>query len=263
MSEAVRDESPVPSPLDDNVVDALLVIIGEAGGPVGARQISAALAERGRRVSESSVARRLRLLDAQGLTVQLGAKGRVLTEAGDRAVGRLRRASRGASLVSASEVRTAQDVIHLLKARRAIEPEAVRDATRQISDDDLAVLGTIVAEHHDRAQGEERPPRAIALTFHRLVNAPAQNPLVQAMISIVLDSSHDRVEAALDVILETHHHGAVSVSEHEAIVEAMTRRDAEGAADLMRAHLDRLLGEVDAFIARYDAELLERLLRLP
>ncbi|MFB7224684.1 FCD domain-containing protein [Streptomyces sp. NPDC056227] len=253
----------MPSPLDDNVGDALLVVIHEAGGPVGARQISAALADRGRAVSESSVARRLRHLDAQGLTLQLGAKGRVLTEAGSRAVERLRRASRGASLLSASEIRTAQDVIHLLKARRAIEPEAVRDATEQISDVDLAALRAVVAEHHDRASAEERPPRDIALTFHRLAGASARNPLVQAMISIVLDSSHDRVEAALDVILKTHHRSAVSVSEHEAIVEAMAQRDAERAAELMRAHLDRLLEEVNTFILRYDAELLERLLRLP
>ncbi|MER5439737.1 FCD domain-containing protein [Streptomyces sp. NPDC002790] len=253
----------MPDPLDDNVADALLVVIHEADSPVGARQISAALAARGRTVSESSVARRLRHLDARELTVQLGAKGRVLTEEGVRAVERLRRVSRSASLASASEVRTAQDVVHLLKARRAIEPEAVRDATERISDVDLDVLRRVVAEHHDRAKGEKRPPRDIALTFHRLVSGPARNPLVQAMISIVLDTSHDRVEAALDIILETHHHGALSVSEHEAIVEAMAGRDAEGAAGLMRDHLDRLLGEVDAFIARYDAELLERLLRLP
>ncbi|WP_406384950.1 FCD domain-containing protein [Streptomyces sp. NBC_01618] len=263
MSEAVHDAPLVSSRLDDSTGDALLVVIDEVGSPVGARQISAALAERGRHLSESTVARRLRQLDAEGLTLQVGAKGRVLTDAGNRAVERLRRTSRSASLVSASEVRTAQDVINLLKARRAIEPEAVRDATTHISDAELAVLRTVVAEHHDRAKVKERPPRDIALTFHRLLSAPARNPLVRAMVAIVLDDSHDHVEAALDVILEAHHHGAVSVSEHGSIIEAMAQRDAERAAELMRAHLDRLLEEVDTFIVRYDSELLERLLRLP
>ncbi|WP_327241139.1 FCD domain-containing protein [Streptomyces sp. NBC_01320] len=263
MSEAVHDAPSMPSWLDDNTSDALLIAIDEVGSPVGARQISAALAERGRHLSESTVARRLRHLDAEGLTLQIGVKGRVLTDAGNRAVERLRRTSRSASLVSASEVRTAQDVVNLLKARRAIEPEAVRDATTHISDAELAALSTVVAEHRNRASAKERPPRDIALTFHRLLSAPAQNPLVQAMVGIVLDDSHDHVEAALDVILEAHHHSAVSVSEHEAIIEAMAQRDAERAADLMRAHLDRLLEEVDTFITRYDSELLERLLRLP
>ncbi|MDI3403382.1 GntR family transcriptional regulator [Streptomyces cavernicola] len=269
MNEAVRavrdagDVRAVPGRPADAVGDALLIAIDEAGIPVGARQISAALVGQGQRLSESTVARRLRQLDAEGLTLQVGGKGRVLTPAGSRAVERLRRTSRSASLVSASEVHTAQDVLNLLKARRAIEPEAVRDATAHISDAQLTALRKVVAEHHERARAKERPPRDIALTFHRLLAAPAQNPLVQAMIAIVLDDSHDHVEAALDVILEAHHHSAVSVAEHDSIIEAMAGRDAERAADLMRAHLDRLLEEVDAFVARYDAELLERLLRLP
>lgn len=263
MSKAVDDAPSASSRLDDGTGDALLVVIHEAEGPVGARQISAALTERGRRLSESTVARRLRHLDTEGLTLQVGAKGRVLTEAGLRAIERLRRTSRSASLVSASEVRTAQDVIHLLKARRAIEPEAVRDATAHISEAELVALRAIVAEHDDRARAKARPPRDVALTFHRLLIAPAENPLVQAMVAIVLDDSHDHVEAALDVILEAHHHSAVSVSEHSSIIEAMAERDAERAAGLMRDHLDRLLGEVDTFVARYDSELLERLLRRP
>lgn len=263
MGEAVHDAPSVPNRLDDGTGDALLVVIGEAGSPVGARQIRAALAEQGRQHSESTVARRLRHLDTEGLTRQLGAKGRVLTDAGTRALERLRRTSRSASLVSASEVRTAQDVVHLLKARRAIEPEAVRDATTHISEAELTTLRKVVTEHHDRTRARERPPRDVALTFHRLLIAPARNPLVQAMVAIVLDDSHDHVEAALDVILEAHHHSAISVSEHSSIIEAMAEREAERAADLMRAHLDRLLDEVDTFIARYDSELLERLLNLP
>lgn len=263
MNEAVEGAPSVASRPAEGTGDALLAVIGDAGGPVGARQIRAALGERGRHLSESTVARRLRELDAEGLTLQVGAKGRVLTDAGGRAVERLRRTSRSAGLVAASEVHTAQDVVNLLKARRAIEPEAVRDASAHVSEDELAALRESVAMHRERAAATERPPRDVALTFHRLLTAPTRNPLVRAMVAIVLDDSHDHVEATLDVILEAHHHGADSVSEHGAIVEAMARRDGEGAADLMRAHLERLLAEVDAFVSRYDSALLERLLRRP
>lgn len=250
-----------PRWMNTGVADDLLSVVGEAGVPVGARQIRAALSRRGRDLSESTIARRLRDLDDRGLTVQLGAKGRVLTADGALTVAALRRDSQGARLMKASEVRTAADVIHLLKARRAVEPEAVRDATAHTSEADHAELQRIVEEHSARVEADESPPRDLALGFHRRVSARTQNPLLQAMLAIVLDEALDRVEAVLDVILESHHHSDRSVSEHLAIVRAMSEGDEERAAELMHGHLDRLLDEVDAYLRRHDPALVERMLR--
>ncbi|MEV6229766.1 FCD domain-containing protein [Saccharopolyspora shandongensis] len=251
----------MPRWLDDGVADAILTAIDEADGPVGARQVRIGLAGRGHHLSESSIARRLRDLDAQGLTQPVGSKGRTVTARGAEIVRRSRRTASGADLAAATEIKTAEDLLNLLRARRAIEPEALRDATRNTTPAHVEQLRGIVEAHRQQLAASEAVPRDVALRFHREATTPTQNPLVQAMLRIVLDNTLDRVEEALDVILEAHHHADISVSEHEAIVDAIADGDEERASELMRAHLDRLLNEVEKFLVMHDSGLVERMLR--
>jgi len=246
--------------LDDRLT-RLLLLINDAGEPVGSRHLVAGLAKLGTVHSEATVARRLRQLDDRGLTVKVGTKGRRLSDAG-RALARAVKAGAISAerLHNASDIRTTWDLLNLLRARRGIEPEAVRDATSSLCGTSGASLRDLVDRHRIEAAVDGSVPRDTALAFHREIAQHTRNPLVRAMLDIALNENMDFVEATLDVILEAHHRNAESVHEHADIAEAMLRGDAEHAAQLMHHHLTRLIHEVDEFVAAHDDKLIDRLL---
>lgn len=248
---------PVTSP----DVTSILIALRATEEPLGARQIRDALQRDGVRLSESTIARRLRELDLEGMTTPAGSAGRVLTKEGQERVDILVSVDHNArELVHASKVRTATDVLHLLKARRAIEPEAVADAAATATTQDVRRLRQLIGDHVVQLGGNGPLPRDKALDFHRAVTSLTKNPLVRAMLNIVLDASHDRVEAALDVILQVHNSDRDSVAEHRLIVEAISQHDGAKASQIMDQHLTRLTSEVELFVSKNDPDLLERLL---
>lgn len=250
------------SPARLNVADAILTVIGQAAAPVGARHICAGVATMGHDLSESTAARRLRDLDSRGLTQQIGAKGRVLTPAGRAAVREVRQTTQGARLAAAVDIQTADDLVNLLRARRAVEPEAILDATRSATPQLIEALRAAIEAHAVGLRHSNGRPRDLALSFHHAASQATSNPLVRAMLGLVLNEDLDHVEATLDVILEHHHHSDRSVAEHQAILAAMADGDGEHASDLMRTHLDRLLSEVENFIQEINnPDLIARMLQ--
>jgi DNA-binding FadR family transcriptional regulator len=240
---------------------AILAVLADAPEPLGARYIRHALHEAGHELSEATVSRRLRDLDRRGLTVQAGAKGRVLTSAGRSHVATAtRNRTTAAYFQQGTDVRTAQDLINLLRARRAIEPEAAREAAEFREPSGIAALEKLIKQHHEHYAAADNVPRTIALGFHREVARWSRNPIVKAMLDVVLHPALDRLEAALDVILVSHHVGAASIEEHQAIVDEISAGNADAAERAMRAHLDRLLGEVERFVTEETAPIVERLL---
>lgn len=240
--------------------DAILAYINDSDSPVGARQISGALAAQGAALSESTTSRRLRELDAKGLTRSVGAKGRAITALGAEVVARDRRAS-NARLVAATEIRDAAGLIHLLRARRAIEPEALRDATLHVTDAELRDLRSLTGAHRQEIQQTEPAQSALSVEFHRRLAAPVRNPIVRSMHHLVLDSNLQHVDSTLDIILSDHAGIISSIDAHTAILDAMERRDADAAANLMREHVETLINETEAFIAANGTVLVNHLLR--
>jgi DNA-binding FadR family transcriptional regulator len=250
-----------PSEVDMATETAMLRILDRATGPVGAREIRHGLLADGHQLSEATVSRRLRQLDATGITVAVERKGRMLTEQGAQLLrSRMRGREQADMLDRAIDIRTGADVLHLLRARRAVEPEAVRGGVGHADPAVLAELRRRIDEHGRALDESEHIPRALVLDFHRTVTSFTTNPLITAMTRIALDPQLDRVEQTLDVILETRHTSHESIAEHARIVDAMAEGDAEGAAGAMADHLDRLISEAAAFMARYDSTLIDRLL---
>ena len=191
----------------------------------------------------------------------MGTSGRVLTALGRDQADLLVRVDRSATeLAGATKVRTATDILHLLGARRAIEPEAAADAAASATPTDVRRLRQLIGDHVVQLGDRGPLPRDKAMDFHRSVTNLTTNPLIRAMLTIVLDQSLDRVEAALDVILQAHNSDKASVVEHRRIVDAISRRDGEEARRAMHEHLGRLHKEVALFVERNDPDLLERLL---
>lgn len=239
----------------------MLLCLRDSDHPMGARQVLAALRAHGISASESTVARRLRDFDAEGLTVNHATRGRTLSPAGHERAELVARVDDSATkLQRATRIRNAHDVLHLLRARRAIEPEAVADAARVATDDDVARLRGVIGDHIGQLHSRGPIPRDKALEFHRGITHLTGNPLVHTMLDIVLDPSLDHIEATLDVILQAHGSDRESVDEHELMVDAVAAGDGSRAAEIMRAHLSRLCDEVESFMNRNDPELLHRLL---
>ncbi|MQA96679.1 MAG: FCD domain-containing protein [Streptosporangiales bacterium] len=165
-------------------------------------------------------------------------------------------------LLEGTEVRTSDGLVQLLRARRAVEPEAAREAALAADDGLNAALAEIIAEHRGHYAGADDVPRDISLSFHRRVAARTRNPIVKAMLDVVLDPALDRLEAALDVVLASHRSGAAAVAEHQAIADAIAASDADIGERAMRAHLDRLLDEAARFLTEETTPIVERLLTL-
>lgn len=240
----------------DSIGSTLLLLLDEASRPMGSRQVLSGLRRNGIEVSESTVARRLRRLDGHGLTRQDGELGRVLTSDGKNRVAVLLRARRGSTdLLRASRVETATDVLNLLRARRAIEPEALNRGAVLASPSQIEFLSDLV-ESHESPDGTERRS---GLQFHRRVTSLTDNPLVKAMLRIVLDASLDRVASTLDTILHDHNVDKSSAEEHCAIIDAISDHDGERAAMLMAQHIERMIREVERLTIRYDDDVLDHI----
>jgi GntR family L-lactate dehydrogenase operon transcriptional regulator len=224
---------------------AVLEAIAQADGPIGCRQITSQLRTRGFGLSESTVSRLLRKLDGRDLTRPANAKGRVLTAAGRRQLDELT-ATRRWHTTDYLDVRTIQDLLDLLLARRAIERETARAAAVRIADSDLEQLRALVEGQRDAIAGGG-VPREVATRFHRTIAAASGNKLLVVMADLAFDPALDAVAAVLDVIVGSHSSESVSIPEHLKIVEALAARDPERAERAMLEHVDRLIAEVEAF----------------
>jgi len=239
----------------------LLLLIDQSASPVGSRQLVRQLEKQGKTWSEATMARRLRELDDRGLTKKVGAKGRESTTSGRALALSVRRGERSAAQFrEASTIRTADDVLHLLRARRAIEPEGARGATEALIGQNDPAVRRLVEQHRSAVRDGGPVPRKLAMAFHREIARLSVNPIVRVMLDIVLSEDMDPVEDILDIVLEAHHHAAESVDEHERILAAMTAGDADHAADLMHEHLDRLVNEVLTFIDNNGAWIINRMI---
>jgi DNA-binding FadR family transcriptional regulator len=247
--------------LHNDFVRVILSVLANASEPLGARYIWQTLRDNGDVVSETTISRRLRDLDARGWTVQVGSKGRVLTAAGRHHVATVVRNRETAEhLQQATELRTAEDVLHLLRARRAIEPEAARELAQRRELAGIERLDELIEQHQQHFRSAQNVPRAIALGFHRQLARSVRNPVLKGMLDVVLHQALDRIEAALDVILVSHHVGAASIEEHQTITAAIRSGDEGGAEQSMRAHLDRLVNEAERFATEETAPIVARLL---
>lgn len=277
-SASTHDGGPAPGPRrgvapllpqadsPTEIVTALLSVIAAAPQPIGARAALAGLRELGVTESESTINRRMRQLDDEGMTESVNGKGRVLTEKG-RGFLALAAANRrlGSALAQALDVRNLYDLLDWLVARRAIERESARAAARSASAEDVERLER---EHHGHdsaprppASGE-RLPGAEGLGFHRTLGRASRNRILIALSDAVFDPQLNWLDELLDVIISASGARERSADEHEEITAAIRARDVERAGDLAAAHIDRLIHAVEEFAESNRPAVVERLLAL-
>jgi len=242
--------------------ESLLLVLRRATGPVGARQAARSLAAEGSTISEASVSRVLAHLDELGLTEPIERKGRVLTEEGRQYVDRrVSDRRRNDDFSRALDIQNMTQLLDWLHARRGVECEVARAAAARADAKALDRLGDLLSAH-EQAIETGADPTPVAMRFHTELAGAADSPLLEALATALHTEALAPMEQLLDTI--TGGHGTIgrSTREHVRILEALRAHDGDAADRAMRAHLDRLINEVDAFTRGDLGGMLPRLLRL-
>jgi DNA-binding GntR family transcriptional regulator len=124
------------------------------------------------------------------------------------------------------------DLRSILELRLLLEPFCARLAARRATQEDLAALRRHVAELDPNPDPDTQ--YKIALSFHRLLSAAAHNPRLGSTLE-ALQTQNLRFFRYMQLDWPDPR----KMQEHHAqIVSAIERRDDEGVAALMRAHVE-------------------------
>lgn len=127
----------------------------------------------------------------------------------------------------------------LLESRVVIEGEAAALAATLITEDQLEALEQTLEKMAQENTFVGLGPDCADRQFHVIIAEATNNKMLQKMIQSLWDT-----QEALDHIRKAHHSVCLPVpevrlSEHRAILEALSRRDASAARMAMRKHFAR------------------------
>ena len=130
---------------------------------------------------------------------------------------------------------SAADVRHTFAARRVVEAAAVEGAVGRIDRAATASLRKLVRDEDAAyARGDRAAGLELSLAFHHRIADLCGNPvLARYLRELVLQSS-------LAIALYERSGVAHERADHDALVDAIARRDGKRAARLMAAHVDEL-----------------------
>lgn len=195
--------------LHEEVVSRLrqLLVEGEIppGGRVPERDLCAALG-----ISRTPLREALKVLAAEGQVILLPNRG-----------------ARAAKL-------TAKDVRDLFDVCEGLEAIAGELACKRISDEEIAGIASLHEEMERHYANRDLPQyyrcnRAI----HEAIIRAADNPV----LSSLYDSVTARIRRARYVAPMPPRHWELAIREHQAILNALLRRDGGGLSHILRAHL--------------------------
>jgi GntR family transcriptional regulator, transcriptional repressor for pyruvate dehydrogenase complex len=227
--------------------------------PLGTRYAALELEARGVEMSESSVSRLLRAMDSRGWTTPVGTKGRVLSAEGRRQAAESVLADRTSASLK-HPVKDVEDLLDLLRARRAVESAVAGDAARSPDQESLQSLERLCDLHHQHI-GEAPMIDQPGLTFHRAIVAMCGNRMLKVAGEMMLAPHLDRVESVLDTILATRRAEEQVIAEHREVFEFIRSGDAAGAEGAMRAHFDAMIAATENSVVGDSQFLVEQLLR--
>ena len=114
-----------------------------------------------------------------------------------------------------------------------IESELARQLAARITDAQLRELRQHLAEERAALAGIDVPGRTRLLAdFHIVLARMLGNQVLAELLEDLLSRS-----SLISLMYQSSHSAEASFQEHEAVVEALARRDGRAAARLMQAHL--------------------------
>ena len=123
----------------------------------------------------------------------------------------------------------------LLDVRRMFEPAVARAAATRMTDEDFADLQRILdAQRRKLETGQSAIVEDTA--FHAILARATRNRVVVRLMATL----NGLLVESRALTLSQKGRPAKSIEGHEAVVSALRRRDAEGAAQAMRDHIDQI-----------------------
>jgi GntR family transcriptional repressor for pyruvate dehydrogenase complex len=177
-------------------------------------------------VSRTSVRDAIRVLEMRGLVEPRHGDGTVVQQVPIDAI-----ASPLAGALVASKDLTAE----LFDMRKMLEPPLARAAAMRATAEDLLALHDILARQSERVRAAETGIAEDTL-FHYRVAAAAKNQVVLRVIDVIMDLLREgRAQS-----LQGRGRAERSLEGHRRILAAIEDRDAEAAAESMRAHIEEI-----------------------
>ena len=131
-----------------------------------------------------------------------------------------------------------------LVARRALEEVTVREATAKASESQLMEIRAIIQRQRERAEaGEEATFHRADDDFHAAIASAARLAGIWNMIQQI----RIQIERYRRLTLPQPGRMLKVVGEHEAVVDAIERRDADAAVEAMVYHLNKLQLDIAVF----------------
>jgi DNA-binding GntR family transcriptional regulator len=161
--------------------------------------------------------------------------------------------NRGAFVAQPSK----QEAREIFEARALIEPRVAALAAAVADEDDIALLKAHLEEEEVAVRtGRESDAIALSARFHMALAEIADHSTFHGMVEKLV--SRSSLIIALywrrrDTTCETH--------AHHDLVEAIARKDAQNAAELMRSHLVDLLSGLDLSLGEKQSQSLAAALR--
>jgi DNA-binding FadR family transcriptional regulator len=184
-------------------------------------------------VSRVTVREALRMLESAGLVeIRVGARGGAFVTAPSS-----NRVGEGLADLLTLSVISAADVTEV---RLILEVGIVPLVCERATEDDLAKLEKI-CERAEVAVRNREYTMDMSLEFHTAVAQATHNPALEMLVESFRGPILMSLKEAKEVAPEM---GGLGSKEHERFVQAVRRRDADGAARIMREHLARTAGRV-------------------
>lgn len=135
------------------------------------------------------------------------------------------------------------DVVEYMLIRRALESEAVRAIVSRRTPELMAELrANLAAQGRAADKGDRETFHAHDLEFHDMLFEAMRFEKIRA----VIEQARANLDRARRLILDPRRL-TLTQSEHQAVTDAIAAGDGDRAAAAMRAHIDKVTGELLAF----------------
>jgi len=214
--------------------------------PVGSWVLKVVLELRGVEVSTATIGRILKGLDSKKYTKLVGSQGRTITSKGasyfSKVSEKVHREQLQKRLMNAAQPHNLEELIDLLRARRALECETARLAALRADQNDIAALERSM-DKHEECVIENNDPTSLALDFHSKVAQASKNRFLIAALDILIYEELKIEYQIAELLLRER--GSEYAIQHRLIAEAIKKRDSVEASRQMGIHIDTLIKAIE------------------
>jgi GntR family transcriptional regulator, uxu operon transcriptional repressor len=137
---------------------------------------------------------------------------------------------------------TSTGPFELLRGRLIIEPEICAAAATTAKDGDLDAIYLTIVKMRDTVN-DKRANEIADRAFHVAIASATGNTMLAQIVAGVWDRRRGKMWEKIEEHFHTPALREASIEDHQNILAALVSRDAAGAKDLMRKHIERVILE--------------------